>query len=166
MWSTTFQRFAPGRMPVIGSIAVAVSDWSRPRPGESQMFDQRLMERLTLAHPGWPVVIHGLAGVAAVAVALEAGIAVTAVGGAYLAGVFAWTLVEYLMHRFSFHHAPSTERQVAVGYLVHGVHHAFPDDSRRWVMPLVVTPWAPAGLADHNSAQNTARATVFITYSW
>jgi sterol desaturase/sphingolipid hydroxylase (fatty acid hydroxylase superfamily) len=28
---------------------------------------------------------------------------------------------------------------VAYGYLVHGVHHAYPDDSRRWVLPLVAT---------------------------
>jgi sterol desaturase/sphingolipid hydroxylase (fatty acid hydroxylase superfamily) len=29
--------------------------------------------------------------------------------------------------------------QLAFGYLMHGVHHAYPDDSRRWVMPLSVT---------------------------
>ena len=34
---------------------------------------------------------------------------------------------------------PTSEAQVAYGYLVHGVHHAYPDDSRRWVMPLAVT---------------------------
>jgi sterol desaturase/sphingolipid hydroxylase (fatty acid hydroxylase superfamily) len=58
---------------------------------------------------------------------------------AYAGGLLAWSLVEYVAHRGSFHHAPQTEGQVAYGYLVHGVHHAYPDDSRRWVMPLVVT---------------------------
>jgi len=58
---------------------------------------------------------------------------------AILAGLFVWSLLEYGTHRGSFHHAPETEGQVAYGYLVHGVHHAYPDDSRRWVMPLIVT---------------------------
>ncbi len=63
----------------------------------------------------------------------------------YAAGLLTWTLVEYLMHRFSFHHTPASARQVAFGYLVHGVHHAYPDDARRWVMPLMVT--LPIGAA-------------------
>jgi sterol desaturase/sphingolipid hydroxylase (fatty acid hydroxylase superfamily) len=59
--------------------------------------------------------------------------------GCYLAGLFAWSLLEYGAHRGSFHHEPTTRWQVAYAYLVHGVHHAYPDDSRRWMMPLVVT---------------------------
>jgi len=50
-----------------------------------------------------------------------------------------WSLLEYGAHRGSFHHEPQNEGQVAFGYLVHGVHHAYPDDSRRWMMPLAVT---------------------------
>jgi sterol desaturase/sphingolipid hydroxylase (fatty acid hydroxylase superfamily) len=54
-------------------------------------------------------------------------------------GVFLWTLLEYLIHRFSFHMTPRNRIGVVFGYLIHGVHHAYPEDSRRWVMPLVVT---------------------------
>jgi len=109
------------------------------------MFDETTIERLTLAHPGWPVAIYGSAGMASIAIALLAGNTPVVVLGGYSAGVVVWTLVEYIMHRFSFHHTPTSERQVAFGYLVHGVHHAFPDDSRRWVMPLIVT--LPIGVA-------------------
>src|SRR5437762_2826565 len=28
---------------------------------------------------------------------------------------------------------------LAIQYLIHGVHHAYPDDSRRWMIPLGVT---------------------------
>jgi sterol desaturase/sphingolipid hydroxylase (fatty acid hydroxylase superfamily) len=43
------------------------------------------------------------------------------------------------MHRFVFHHAPETRASVAIQYLIHGVHHAYPDDSRRWMLPLGIT---------------------------
>ncbi len=65
----------------------------------------------------------------------------------YTSGLLAWTLLEYVAHRGSFHHEPKTQGQLAFAYLVHGVHHAYPDDSRRWMMPLAVSiPLASAFL--------------------
>jgi sterol desaturase/sphingolipid hydroxylase (fatty acid hydroxylase superfamily) len=139
MWSTTFRRFADGQVPVVSGITVAVHDWARPRAGESRMFEQELLERATLAHPVWPVALYGPGAAALVWYAGGAGVPWRALAGGYAAGVLIWSLVEYLLHRFSFHHVPSTRLEVALGYLVHGVHHAYPDDSRRWVMPVVVT---------------------------
>ena len=55
--------------------------------------------------------------------------------GFYVAGVVAWTLIEYLLHRAVFHHAPILSR-------IHELHHDFPQD-------LIGTPgWAsvPIGL--------------------
>ena len=145
MWSRTFERFTPGRVPLVGPIAVIVSDWTRPRTGQSRMFELPAIERLTFAQPWWPLALFGSVGLVSVAVALLEGVTPLVAASGYLAGLFVWTLVEYGMHRFSFHHAPTSERQVAFGYLVHGVHHAYPDDPRRWVMPLVVT--LPIGIA-------------------
>ena len=71
--------------------------------------------------------------------AARAGVHGPALVVAYLAGLLVWTLFEYVMHRFSFHRAPATRLEVALAYLMHGVHHAYPDDSRRWMMPLIVT---------------------------
>jgi sterol desaturase/sphingolipid hydroxylase (fatty acid hydroxylase superfamily) len=69
----------------------------------------------------------------------NAGFAVGWLTAAYVLGLGIWSLVEYTAHRVSFHHVPTTRLQVAYAYLVHGVHHAYPDDSRRWMLPLVVT---------------------------
>jgi sterol desaturase/sphingolipid hydroxylase (fatty acid hydroxylase superfamily) len=139
MWSTTFRRFSDGQVPVVGAITVAVHDWTRPLAGQSRLFQQDLLERVTLAHPGWPIAIYGPGGAALLWYTARVGSGPLAITGTYAAGLLIWTLVEYLMHRFSFHHAPRTRLEVAIAYLVHGVHHAYPDDSRRWVMPLVVT---------------------------
>jgi sterol desaturase/sphingolipid hydroxylase (fatty acid hydroxylase superfamily) len=57
-----------------------------------------------------------------------------------LFGVFAWTLLEYVLHRFIFHaldtfkHAPAWA--VTIDFAIHSVHHRYPDDHGRLVMPL------------------------------
>lgn len=138
-WTSTFSRFHPGPTPLIGPIEVRVADWSKPQSGRAPMFDNRLLERLTVAHPSLPFAVYAPAGCWLLWHAWRGGLSLAAVAAAYGAGLLVWSLLEYAAHRGSFHHVPATEGQVAYGYLVHGVHHAYPDDSRRWVMPLVVT---------------------------
>jgi sterol desaturase/sphingolipid hydroxylase (fatty acid hydroxylase superfamily) len=43
------------------------------------------------------------------------------------------------MHRYAFHFVPRTRTGVALAYLSHGVHHAYPRDPDRLVMPLIVS---------------------------
>ena len=137
-WATTFARFPPGRTP-LGPVAVHVEDWSRPQAGRAPMFDQPLLERLSCARPSFPLAVYLPMGVWLAWRAAKGGLGGGAIVSAYVAGLFAWSLLEYLVHRVSFHHVPTTRPQVACGYLVHGVHHAYPDDSRRWVLPIVIT---------------------------
>jgi dihydroceramide fatty acyl 2-hydroxylase len=137
-WLTTFTRFPPGRTP-LGPVDVRVEDWSHPKAGEAPMFDHPVLERLSVAHPALPLLVYLPAGIAFVWYGARSGLALSSVGFAYLGGVIAWTLTEYVTHRISFHHMPTTRWQVAYVYLVHGVHHAYPDDSRRWMIPVVAS---------------------------
>jgi sterol desaturase/sphingolipid hydroxylase (fatty acid hydroxylase superfamily) len=58
-------------------------------------------------------------------------------------GLFIWTLTEYLMHRFIFHYHPTTEWGKRISFIFHGVHHDYPNDSKRLVMvPSVSIPLA------------------------
>lgn len=102
------------------------------------MFHHALLERLTVAHPAPLVALYAPLGVWLVW-ANHASMSAAYLAASYLGGLLIWSLLEYGTHRGSFHHVPSTSSQVAYGYLVHGVHHAYPDDSRRWVLPLIVT---------------------------
>lgn len=138
-WATTFARFRPGRMPLVGPIAVRVADWSKPQAGRALMFDSRLLERVSLAHPALLSAVYAPFGVWLLWRGWQVGFSLTTLAGAYVGGLLIWSLLEYVAHRGSFHHVPTTTGQVAYGYIVHGVHHAYPDDSRRWVMPLIVT---------------------------
>ncbi len=53
----------------------------------------------------------------------------------FIAGLFLWTLAEYLLHRFVFHYHPRTEWGKRISFLLHGVHHAQPMIKTRLVMP-------------------------------
>ena len=52
-----------------------------------------------------------------------------------LAGILVWTFTEYTLHRFVFHYVPSNEWGKKLHFIVHGVHHDYPRDSKRLVMP-------------------------------
>lgn len=137
-WVTTFTRFPPGPTP-LGPVEVRVEDWSQPQAGEAPMFDNRLLERLSCAHPALPLAVYFPAGVWLVWHSARIGLPAGTLATSYLGGLLAWTLLEYVAHRVSFHHVPTTPGQVAYGYLVHGVHHAYPEDSRRWVLPIAIS---------------------------
>jgi len=55
------------------------------------------------------------------------------------AGILAWTLLEYLIHRFVFHPAFSIKPLQQFQYFMHGYHHYKPTDLNRLVLPLVLT---------------------------
>jgi dihydroceramide fatty acyl 2-hydroxylase len=53
-----------------------------------------------------------------------------------LAGFFIWTLTEYGLHRYVFHWINETPFGKRFHFLIHGVHHDFPQDKDRLVMPV------------------------------
>jgi sterol desaturase/sphingolipid hydroxylase (fatty acid hydroxylase superfamily) len=57
----------------------------------------------------------------------------------FLFGLFFWTFAEYNLHRFLFHFEAKSERGQKIFYLFHGVHHAYPQDKTRLVMPPAVS---------------------------
>ena len=50
-------------------------------------------------------------------------------------GLFVWTLTEYTLHRFIFHFQPKSKFGQKLHFIFHGVHHDYPNDSKRLVMP-------------------------------
>lgn len=61
----------------------------------------------------------------------------------FLAGIAVWTIVEYLLHRFVFHFHPKSEKMQRFFWTFHGVHHDYPQDSKRLVMvPAISIPLA------------------------
>ena len=54
-------------------------------------------------------------------------------------GFVAWTLTEYWLHRLFFHWQPGGRWGERMHFLVHGVHHKWPRDKYRLVMPPAVS---------------------------
>ena len=52
-----------------------------------------------------------------------------------VAGVVVWTFTEYMLHRFVFHFHATTDFGKRITFMFHGVHHDYPNDTKRLVMP-------------------------------
>ena len=83
-----------------------------------------------------------------------------AIAGWAAVGVLSWTLAEYLLHRGVFHFKPGERSrfQKDLSFLIHGIHHDYPWDADRLVMPPTITAiiatavWflaKPLGNAEH-----------------
>lgn len=57
----------------------------------------------------------------------------------FVVGVLLWTIFEYSFHRWAFHYHPKSIPGKKLHFLVHGIHHDYPRDRTRLVMPLLVS---------------------------
>ena len=55
--------------------------------------------------------------------------------GLFFGGYAFWTLMEYCIHRFFFHMEFTSPLGKKIHYIAHGIHHDYPNDSMRLVMP-------------------------------
>ncbi|KAH6620683.1 hypothetical protein B0J18DRAFT_204010 [Chaetomium sp. MPI-SDFR-AT-0129] len=58
--------------------------------------------------------------------------------GCFVGGVFLWSFIEYIMHRFLFHldeYLPDNRVGITLHFTLHGIHHYLPMDKYRLVMP-------------------------------
>lgn len=105
--------------------------------GSKALFQNQIMDKLTRTHIAVPLVLFTL---------ISAGLMIYGFNNSYitfissiilfLSGLLAFTLVEYVMHRFLFHLPPTTEQAKKITYTIHGVHHDYPKDKDRLAMPI------------------------------
>jgi sterol desaturase/sphingolipid hydroxylase (fatty acid hydroxylase superfamily) len=53
----------------------------------------------------------------------------------FIGGLGIWTITEYLLHRYVFHFVPKSKWGLRLHFIFHGVHHDYPKDAKRLVMP-------------------------------
>ncbi|MBL7681801.1 MAG: sterol desaturase family protein [Flavipsychrobacter sp.] len=53
----------------------------------------------------------------------------------FFLGIIVWSFVEYVLHRFVFHFTPKSKLYERIHFIFHGVHHSYPNDVKRLVMP-------------------------------
>jgi len=106
--------------------------------GQAKLFSNRLLEKLTKTHP---LVIWGMY-LPVVGFMLHNSFTAQEqrslkTGAVFFAGIFFWTLFEYLVHRFAFHFFAKSEKAKRIVYVIHGNHHEYPRDRERLFMPPV-----------------------------
>lgn len=60
--------------------------------------------------------------------------------GIFVGAMFFWTLFEYFAHRYLFHideYFPNSKVAASFAYTIHGIHHEYPRDKERLIMPPV-----------------------------
>ena len=55
--------------------------------------------------------------------------------GWIIIGAVVWSFTEYMLHRFLFHFKAKTDFGKRISFIFHGVHHDYPNDTKRLVMP-------------------------------
>lgn len=108
--------------------------------GTGVIFENRLLEALTRTHFAFPVILYLLIALSMLTYAvLYSKLAMWKVCYLFPLGMFTFSLVEYSIHRWIFHFHAVTEKQLEVKYKIHGVHHEYPRDKDRLVMPPVLS---------------------------
>lgn len=113
----------------------------RPKhKGSPPLFQNPVLERLTHTHIAAPLAIFfSIAAVLIYYGIFEKGFEVPQMILLFLGGLFFFTLVEYLMHRYLYHIPATTQRRKKISYTMHGVHHDYPKDKSRLAMPPVLS---------------------------
>lgn len=108
--------------------------------GSPRMFDSVVLEKLSRVHPAVPALLFIPLAAASLGVAAT----VDQTRGLdlvlqFAGGYFLWTLLEYWLHRLIFHLPVRGPRSERAHFFIHGVHHDWPWDESRLVMPPAVS---------------------------
>lgn len=102
-----------------------------------RMFKNDFLEALTKVHFSVPIIFWVPVMIYFVRKAYVVGqLPVSHIVGYFLFGLAFWTLAEYILHRWVFHYHPKSEWGQRLHFIFHGVHHDYPKDRLRLVMPL------------------------------
>lgn len=100
------------------------------------MFDNPILEWGSRVHPVVPPLLYlPVIGLMIVLALGDRGMSIGAVALGFVGGLAFWTLLEYTLHRFVFHWQPDTSWGRKIHFIIHGVHHDYPHDPMRLVMP-------------------------------
>lgn len=104
------------------------------RAASPRLFQNKLLDRLSRVHHLVPVLFYLPLVAGLLAFGLRRTTAAQVLMG-FIGGYVLWTLIEYMGHRFLFHYRPKSAAGKRLQYLIHDVHHEYPEDPLRLVMP-------------------------------
>ena len=105
--------------------------------GKGRIFKNPILEFFTKTNLFITVVLHSIVVGTLLFVNFKNGYVVGPIQFVlvFLGGLATWTLTEYCLHRYMFHFIPFNKFTERIRYVVHEVHHEFPNDTDRVFMP-------------------------------
>jgi sterol desaturase/sphingolipid hydroxylase (fatty acid hydroxylase superfamily) len=111
-----------------------------PQQGELIMFENNaFLERLSRISPVTVLAVYLPVIAIAAYLSIRNGVSIPVTAGLVVGGFLFWTFFEYFFHRFVFHFNATTPFQHKLLFTIHGVHHQYPNDKDRLVMPITVS---------------------------
>jgi len=108
-----------------------------PNTKSPRLFRNRILELLTRTHPLVITIMY--LGLGSFLIYLFGSynptVSASTISLILVVGLFSWTFGEYLMHRFLYHDLHDATFSSGFHYLFHGVHHEYPNDDDRLVLP-------------------------------
>ena len=106
--------------------------------GQGKIFNNSILEKLTKGHAFVPITMHYLISVSLLIYSFTViEVPLLSIAVYFIAGILSWSLFEYIAHRYIFHMDTATKLREKIQYAFHGVHHEYPRDTDRVVMPPV-----------------------------
>lgn len=103
----------------------------------ARLFDNPLLEAMTHVHPITPLLMWSPFCVWLFVKSFEKGITLPGFIVAMVSAFIVWSFTEYAVHRYLFHFPAKSKFGKRIIFLFHGIHHDYPDDATRLVMPPV-----------------------------
>ena len=100
-----------------------------------KLFDNNIINSLSKVHFSVPLYIYIPAIIFFTYKAFANNIDFGAFVTYFIGGLVIWTITEYFLHRYIFHYHPTSAFGKKLHFIFHGVHHDYPKDKKRLVMP-------------------------------
>ncbi len=105
-----------------------------------RMFESPFLEFFTKVHWSVPLVIYVPVVIFQIVEALRfSSLSPMELFYLFAGGLFIWSFTEYFLHRFVFHFELPGKWGKRIHFIIHGVHHDYPNDTKRLVMPPLVS---------------------------
>lgn len=111
-----------------------------PNNKGTKVFNNPVLEKLSRTHISVPLTLFSIYSGALLYYSItNTVLSMVTTVSLFVLGLLAFTLIEYLTHRYVFHMDTYTELRKKIQYLFHGVHHEYPKDKTRLAMPPIAS---------------------------
>jgi sterol desaturase/sphingolipid hydroxylase (fatty acid hydroxylase superfamily) len=111
----------------------------RTKEEQPKLFSNIVIEKLTYTSPAIIILMYAIVSFILIRhfIHLSPQATLGFIISWYGVGLASWTLGEYILHRFLYHDHKDASYHKGHNYLFHGIHHTYPADTKRIILPAI-----------------------------